>query len=323
MRINWLPLLALLLFLMPRVSAEPASSLESTESWWPPTLAHGDRAHFASLVTERLRGTAELGTIQSGYVVATNGSQLGLSNVAQLCGQSPKEEWAQIIDSHFDKLEQSEDEHRRILADVADWGHGKKLLTVRLWGESDLPDKPGFFVTRDDLEGIKSVLTFDLPNSVTNARPEVVDKWKLPPNEVFAMALANVANLPVETQRHDLGAGIPLYLLSAEHFFAGSHVLLLDRHAECLGRFGSIVSIPHRHAVLCHPIESMTVVEAIEKLALIADGMFREGPGSISPNVYWYRDASFVRLPYELTSRSVEFSPPDSFARLLDQLPKR
>ena len=49
-------------------------------------------------------------------------------------------------------------------------------------------------------------------------------------------------------------------------------------------------------------------------------GMHRDGPGSITPNLFWYRDGTFEQLPYELEGNQLSFAPSDDFVELLDQL---
>ena len=49
--------------------------------------------------------------------------------------------------------------------------------------------------------------------------------------------------------------------------------------------------------------------------------MYREGPGSISPHLYWWREGRFAQLPSKVTATSVTFSPPDVFvSEVLDRL---
>jgi hypothetical protein len=48
--------------------------------------------------------------------------------------------------------------------------------------------------------------------------------------------------------------------------------------------------------------------------------MEREGPGSITPNLYWYRDGRFTLLPYEIANKQFNFRPPDELVDLMNQL---
>ena len=60
--------------------------------------------------------------------------------------------------------------------------------------------------------------------------------------------------------------------------------------------------------------------EAAGAMLQVIVGMHRDGPGSISQNLYWYHEGEYIVLPYELEDQSLRFLPPDDFSELLDEL---
>lgn len=49
--------------------------------------------------------------------------------------------------------------------------------------------------------------------------------------------------------------------------------------------------------------------------------MCHEGPGSISPDLYWLRrDGSWLHLPMEATAEVIRFTPPEELVAALDRV---
>ncbi len=55
-------------------------------------------------------------------------------------------------------------------------------------------------------------------------------------------------------------------------------------------------------------------------LAPLIQGLFRDGPGSISSELYWWRDGALVHLPIAPNRKGFDISPPDAFIALLNGL---
>lgn len=248
--------------------------------------------------------------------------QLGLFNLAQLCARHPQAEWPNIVADHFRTMEKSQREQKVLEERLEDFGRVEELLAVRLWPEDYLGqinrDK---LIHRVDLPGTVSALVFDLPSSIRNVTPEEAELWGKGPDELFEIGLAQVREncIPDKTDQ-EIAPGLTLRLLSDESFFVASHALLLEDHPECIGRFGALVGVPHRHVLLAYPIEDLRVIQAIHLLIPIILGMERDGPGSISPRLFWYRDGEYTDLPYRLEERNLHFSPPSDFVEMIQLL---
>lgn len=249
--------------------------------------------------------------------------QLGLVNLAQLCARNSEDEWATIIDDHFNTLDKSQTEQRVLEQRLPDFERVRDLLSIRLWPEDYLKELDvGRMIHRRDVPGAISALVYDLPSSIRNVTPEEADSWGVSRDELFAIALGNVRETCIpDVTEQDLGDGLSVQMLSDESFFVASHALTLEEHyPRCLGDFGALVGIPHRHVLLAYPINSLDVMQAIPKMIAVILGMERDGPGSISPRIYWLQSGEFVDLPYRIEDNTLNFAPPDSFLEMLNLL---
>jgi hypothetical protein len=51
--------------------------------------------------------------------------------------------------------------------------------------------------------------------------------------------------------------------------------------------------------------------------------MYQEGPGSLSPTLYWWKPGSLTALPSKVTATSISFSPPTVFVdEVLNKVPE-
>lgn len=293
---------------------------------WASFFSAEQYGQFLHLVAAHFRSKGVTFEMGDGVVLLEPGSegrqQLGLLNLAQLCGRNEPAEWPQIIAEHFDTLNKSQREQQVLEERVADFERVRELLAVRLWPEDYLRELDGSkLIHRQDIPGTVSALVFDLPSSIRNVTPEEAEGWGMDLDELFELGLANVReNCIPDQSEQELTENVSVQLFSDESFFVASHALMLDDHGECIGSFGALVGIPHRHVLLAYPIENLNVLQAIHCLIPVISGMERDGPGSISPRLYWYKDGAYTDLPYRIEGRTLHFSPPEDFVEMLNLL---
>lgn len=250
--------------------------------------------------------------------------EMGLANLAQVCHRADAAEWETIVAGHFGSLRKARHEHDDLEPHLADFSRVQDLLGVRIGSAESLGPHVSKLITRDDLPGTYSFLVLDLPNAIYSVPPERAAKWGKSPDELFGIGLANLRTLPSPDVEHvEVDEGVELFALTASHFFAATHVLTLYAHPQCIGPHGSLVAIPHRHLLLCHPIHTIDSAMAVHRIGLLASQMEREGPGSITARIYYrYPDGRFLDLPYEMTDDQFIFRPPDEFMTVLNGLPE-
>lgn len=248
--------------------------------------------------------------------------QMGLQNVAQLCNQAPQEQWPGLIHSHFDNLFAARVQREQLLQQKSDFDAIKHLLKVRIFPE-DMPQK----VRENSVSyllapGILAMLSYDMPTSIETVAREDAAKWNMSDEQLLELGLENViAQDQVKLETLDVPDGGPrLYAVVGESFFTATHALRLERHIAGSAENGALVALPHRHAVLFHPIHNKGAIPAVQAMLTMAHGMYADGPGSISPNLYWWRDGKLTLLPSHVEKNKLVFEPPEDFARVISEV---
>jgi hypothetical protein len=250
----------------------------------------------------------------------------GLLNLAQTCHATAPAEWPSTIREHFDNAFRSSRDSEELDAKAGTLDAVRRFLKVRLY-HTDYREQMGGtgLVHRVPAEGLIETLVYDLPGSVRTVPPDHVRKWGVAEDELFRIGLANVKSeqpAPV-VQKFGVGKGAEIRALVGDSFFTASHALFLEDHLEPRSGFGAVVAVPHRHAVLFHPIADMRVIGAVNSMIPIAFGMYQEGPGSLSSGLYWWRSGTLTLLPTKVTAQSISFSPPADFVdEVLNRVPE-
>ncbi|HSV75258.1 MAG TPA: hypothetical protein VLH79_16000 [Chthonomonadales bacterium] len=295
---------------------------------WSVFFSAAEWRRFIEVVCAALESTGRAYRIDapSGVVYLESGdaeSALGLTNLAQMChAVGDPGEWPEIVARHFQALSQAVDpfEAGGQEALEADFDRARPVLKVRLYPvdytEADLVAFPV-------ADGIIAALTYDLPQTVVTVRPEALERWGTGPEALFEQALDNVwSEGRVMEQPFEPAPSIQATALVGESFFTATHALMLDRYLIPPPDMGAIVAIPTRHTVLYAGIRDASVVASISVLSLAARGLHADGPGSVSPGLYWWRpDGSLLHLPIEIRDDALHFRPPGEFVeQVLDRL---
>ena len=284
---------------------------------WACFFAPREYKAFLEAVQSELKRRGKKGRVEDGILVLDGDaeSRYGLSNLAQLCHANRPFEWSSTITEHFDNLEASDREGGDLERRIGDFDSVRSLLKIRLY-PPDYLDQLGRsgLVFREPAMGVVAALVYDLPSSIRNVLPEHALRWGVDEDELFRVGLKNISveESPVIEDKN-LPEGGEFRILVGDSFFTASRLLLLENYIDSPTPYGVVVSVPHRHVVLFHPILDIGVVKAISAMLPVAFGMYQEGPGSISPNLYWFRKGEFMLLPSKVTAKKITFLPPETF----------
>ena len=148
--------------------------------------------------------------------------------------------------------------------------------------------------------------------------PAAVAGWEVPVDVLLDLARSQVlAGGLLTRSRLDLG-GVEVLALESPSAFAATHVSWLATYVD-VPAAGLLVALPTRHLVLCAQMLSRgQVLDAAQALLANADALWTAGPGALSPDLWWWRDAVLTLLPGTPTS----LSPPIEFVEVLDALPE-
>jgi hypothetical protein len=284
---------------------------------WPPEAEVLHRLY--RLVQRYFRSVGQEVKFEEGVVqVEIDGTktQLGLQNLAQVLAGAAEQEHEELVRRHFEGVVNATRMFREFQTRVGEFEFVRKLLTVRLMPEN--PKLEAGLVARRDLPGVMSVLCFDLPDSVVSVTNDLPRKWGRSADELFAVALDNVeGNYPVHRSEDSLAGGVRVHTRVGDHYFAATWALLLDREPEQVGTEGSLLIVPTRHLLMVHPVRDASATAAMEKLAGIAVGLHREGPGSVSAKLYYFREGAFAEVPFTVGKNRFEFQIPEALAAAL------
>jgi hypothetical protein len=272
---------------------------------------------IAAVEADAARRGWRITRIEDGMSVDGLDGEFGLSNLAQVCHASPEDAWPAIVAQHFDNLVGA---RAGDLEPPTTFEEARALLKVRIY-PSDQPMVTGSNVVSSPLApGLARVLVFDLPTTVATVPRERLVDWP-PVDELFAIATSNLRDEPQPAHESvALKNGGTIDVQLGDSFFVASRVLMLPEVADLDGARGALVAIPHRHALLVHPIRDLATIEAINVMVVLADQWYREGPGSLSPTVHWWHDGALTPIPSEVRDGKVSVYPPDALVEVLNGL---
>ena len=242
----------------------------------------------------------------------------GLFNLAQLCHQLDRSDWPKTIREHFDNIAEAESATERI----KDYEYARDLLKIRVYRLSDAPPEAAAnWIHRPLSPELVAVLAADLPTTVSTISKDVAGPWNIPIDELFSIATEHMAAEMPGYERSSIPlAGASLQTLSGDTFFVASQIVRFEDFAGTPAN-GALVSLPNRHLLAWHPIETAAAtVQAVQAMLQIGAAAFQEGPGSLTPDLYWWHRGALTLLPATIDRKGVQFFPPDAFMELLNSL---
>ncbi len=248
-------------------------------------------------------------------------STLGLTNISQVCKQDEPENYESLVASHFEAMLRSNKFQEAFEKIEDDFEQVKQYLGVRLYGDQHIRHLGKEHTVGKEFGGdLYAMLVFDLPDNITNVRPQHADKWGKKMDDLFKTGLENIhKKYPFQITQEEFN-DFNIWFVQADHYFVPNIAFHLDQYPHLIGSKGALIGMPHRHAAFLYPIESIEVVKALNGLIMAVYGMNEEGPGSVSNNLFWYYNGKFENLPYKLENNSLQFFPPDNFLELLNSL---
>ena len=254
---------------------------------------------------------------------AEQSSVFGLQNIAQTCSQADRDQWRDLIHSHFDCIFAASDDQNALRIDVSDFDKVRDNIRARLY-PLELEQQSVETVHRDGPEGTLEVIVVDLPKSVRTVSRSEAAEWGVSRDELFELGRRNLAKrTSVQMHAVEIQAGIELLAFMGDAYYAASHVLMLEQHVPGDLPHGALVGIPRRDVMLVHPIRNIGAADAISSMLQATLHWHAEGPGSLSPLLYWYRAGEFVTLTYTIKDNTLDFTPPLEFLDMLKMLSER
>jgi hypothetical protein len=256
--------------------------------------------------------------IQDGAAILAEdpSNRFGLYNVAQNCKASPKTDWEKIIDEHF-SINLS---NRKANADL-EFSEAKDLLRLRIYAKEDYGELTPLMVYREDLPDTYTTVVLEHPQSIATVNKDMVAKWKMSEEELFSIGLKNtLEKYSVNPTIMPFVDDTTVQFIFEDHFFAVTFLLDIEHIPHIKGKFGTLVAYPHRHAVLCQPINDLSILKLLKHLPVVILNQYNQNPGPISAKLFWYHNGKYTNLPYAVDGQSINFMPPQEFIDTLNQL---
>lgn len=231
------------------------------------------------------------------------------------------------IDQQLDRLLVGYDDNAAAGDLDGDWERARNAIKVRLYPIEEVIENDDILLYRAIGGALAAVLVYDMPESIFSVEPDVAESWPVSMDELWSIALENVRTEdPAPTvERLNIG-DTEAVIAYGDSFFVTSRLLLLgDIMDPDDFPHGAIVSMPHRHALIFHPITAQdTAVNALNEMILVTDEMFSEGQGALSTDLFWWLPERIERIPVQIDDDAGELiiDPSEDFVQLINSLPE-
>ncbi len=246
-----------------------------------------------------------------------NNGSYGLRNLAQSCRHAPEEQWPDLVEQHFTQLRSAGtggESREEILRGV----HSRLLAQDSFTAEM----LQAMRYTRRIAEGLVFAYALDQPSTVRILTDRDVERVG-DEDALWDAAYDNVLRVPFRHEEIALDGRAVLQSVYGDSLFVAGRALYLDQlHYEATGtslpKAGALFVVPTRHLIAYHPLADGSVAEAINDLAKYGLGAYEDGPGSLSPRLYWWHEGRVTSLTH-IDDDTKTFSiqpPPELLTRL-------
>lgn len=280
--------------------------------FWAAVMEDAEFREFARMVRgfvdTRLPGSTI--SLEEGVIRTPSKFELGLHNVVQVCANLDRSEWVVAISDHLEMVVESiASDDEEIAWEEAEW-----MLMPRLFAPMESPSLVA--LDSEKVQGVATLLVLDLPTMVRSVSNADVERWGVPVELMWEIAMRNLSKRsPVEVDVLD--AERELYALTGDETFEATHLLEIEKYAK-IPEHGLLVCIPARHSLIWKPIHTAdSFDQGTVQLGRLARRIYSEGPGSITPNLYWYVDGELreIQVSWDADKINIHLSG-DTGARL-------
>jgi hypothetical protein len=214
-------------------------------------------------------------------IAGPGGAVMGLTNLAKTVRDLPESEWIRAIEPYLPLFKSPPEVPAR-------WSDAKSNLRIRL--AADASD-PGWAVYRRVCEGLDQMLLWKTNCGAVTVSEQNIETWQIEPDEVWRAALEHTI-WDEPRQRRILEKDGVRIVWVRHSFWASSVLLSLGHLLSPVNRFGAVVMVPVRDALLYAEVNDERVVHASAAMIDLGGRWFVDDPGAISPDLFWYRTTS-------------------------------
>lgn len=245
------------------------------------------------------------------------GTEVGLTNLYNICSQNDKSQWENIVRNYFSQVKISRAEEKAIMPKLETFETGKEYLKLRIYpiDYKDQISKSSIFDTTTD--DYISTVVIDFPSTVKNLSKEYIEKWGISEKEVLGIAKYNtLKNNKEEFEEYKISETFSVFvMLSDTNVFVTSSIYDLNNKCNFISKYGAFVAIPNRYGIILKNINKETLNNDIIQLMGLVNYMYQQGPGSITNSIYWFDGKQFYKVIHDPSKGMIKL--PDKLMKIL------
>lgn len=245
-----------------------------------PSLSNEQHQLLLRLVIEGMGEGAE--AADDGWSVThSHGGIMGLVNISRTLSDIPEERWPEIVADWVDRLATPPQL-------PATFEHARAHLRIRLSADGS---EPGWASYRPVCDGLDQLLVMRTDLGAVTISDDQLASWGADPERAWKEALDHTI-WDEARERRILARGRTRIVWVRDNFFASSALLDLRHLLSPWNRFGAVVMVPVRDALLYVEILDDHIPIASAEMIEIGGRWYVDEPGQISPELFWYRSTS-------------------------------
>jgi hypothetical protein len=276
-----------------------------------PTAAGGTDPALDSLVTLVAESHGYGCRAVPGDVMLLDGPQrlhIGMRNLRQLARQVPRDDWPALVADHVGTIITAIEEP----LDLSDFTLVRGLLRSRVY---PVEARTGRLISRPFAPGLIEAIVADTPTTVRTVVTDDATRWPVNTDQLFAVGRDGVrADGPLEC---DVIDDTGIRVLEGSTFYAATHLVWLESYLDP-GPYGALAVAPTRSTIAACPIRKATAQVTAERLRAFAGDAHEDGPGSLTPDLFWWREGRLTLLERADTGPA---ELPADFLRFVASLP--
>jgi hypothetical protein len=243
-----------------------------------------------------------------------NRLHVSMRNLRQLARLVPRDDWPALVADHVTTIVTAIEEP----LGLSDFELAQHLLRTRIYpAEAD----NGILAARPFAPGLIEAVVVDTPTTVRTVTIDEMDGWPVSGDALFMLGRSNVrSDGLLQAEEQDLGL-VRVTVLQGWTFYAATHMAWLEEYLD-IGPYGALVVAPNRSLIVAHPIQvgagHDSVVNAATELQAQAHQAYEDGPGSLSPHLFWRRAGTLTLLETRYDGESLIL--PQGFLSVLSTL---
>lgn len=244
--------------------------------------------------------------------------QLALHNIVRQCAKEEKAKWKQLVEEHIDRILHIDK------IDLQDFDIVAPLLLLRIYNKVFFVieingEKINYLeniVHQVDFEGTITAIVIHGKEGFHPVYRSYLEDWKITAGEAFAIAAENLMEHDLECKEYEFDSITAYFFFSTEH--GATFILYVGSVLpEAIGKYGALVAIPAKGVGVAHPIEYNDLQTAVDKLAPVVIGFYRDETAPISQDFYWYYNGEF----HSFRDKDNFWVVPQELSRLLSRVP--